>query len=70
MDLYVKLDFDEQSMKPVKRLNLNRNNSMIMHNVYSTNSKDKQPREKYVLQSKLEENRRVLTVRTQYILRN
>ena len=41
MDLYVKLDFDEQSMKPVKRLNLNRNNSMIIHNVYSTNSKDK-----------------------------
>jgi hypothetical protein len=63
MDLYVKLIFEEKMMRPVKWLNLNKNNSMVLHNVYGIDG-GKSTREKYILHSKLEDNRRVLTVRT------
>ena len=34
MDLFVKIEFEEPMMKPVRWLNLNKNNSMLVHNVY------------------------------------
>jgi hypothetical protein len=66
MNQYVRLIFAEPSMKSVQRLNLNHNNSMVYHNVFNSDGLQVQTlsREKYVLVSKLEENRRVLTVRT------
>jgi hypothetical protein len=72
MDLFVKLVFAEQTMKPVQWLNLNKNNSMILHNVYgsSVTTSKLMPREKYVLHSQLEDNRRVLIVRTLFVMRN
>lgn len=70
MDLFVKLVFAEQSMRPVQWLNLNKNNSMLLHNVYGADAGAHSSREKYVLHSQLEDNRRVLTVRTLYLLRN
>ena len=57
-------------MRPVKWLNLNRNNSMILHNVYGSQGSQVIPRERYVLHSQLEDNRRVLTVRTLYVMKN
>ena len=59
-------------MKPVRWINLNKNNSMLMHNVFGAQNDGSavDPREKYVLHSQLEDNRRVLTVRTLYLLRN
>lgn len=70
MDLYVKLIFAETSMKPVHWLNLNKNNSMLLHNVFGADAGNVSAREKYVLHSQLEDNRRVLTIRTLYVLRN
>jgi hypothetical protein len=72
MDLFVRLEFEEPMMKPVRWINLNKNNSMLMHNVFGAQNDGSavDPREKYVLHSQLEDNRRVLTVRTLYLLRN
>lgn len=47
-------------MKTVERLNLNKNNSLTYYNLFEANS----GREKIVFESKLEDNRRVLTVRS------
>lgn len=63
MDLFVKLEFSG-NMRPVKRLNLNKNNSMTFFHVYEGD------REPYILQSLMEDNRRVLTVRSMFVLKN
>lgn len=53
MDLFVKLVFDEPTMKPVRWVNLNKNNSMLLHNVYGAGNtpSELKPREKYILHS-------------------
>ena len=66
MNMYVRLEFAEPSMRPVSWANLNKNNSYEFHTVFDGMSH----REKYVLQNMLEGNKRVLTVRTLNILRN
>jgi hypothetical protein len=63
----VKIQFsDVEGMQTVPFINLNQNTYMRKHYVYGENS----TREPYVLSSELEDNRRVLTVRTKYVLKN
>ena len=70
MDLFVRLSFpDHQSMRPIPCVNLNKNNSYEFFNVFGNDPK-RPTRENYVLQNMLEDNRRVLSVRTLYVLRN
>lgn len=68
MDLFVKLAFAELAAQPVTRLNLNTSDQMLLH--YIAKPTPERPREPVVLHSHLESNQRLLTVRTQYLLRN
>ncbi len=34
MDLFVKLEFESEEMQPVNRLNLNKNDCMLLHSVF------------------------------------
>ena len=53
-------------MNSTNSLNLNQSSMMLKHFAFGPGS----DRECYILHSTIEENRRVLTVRTQYVLRN
>ena len=72
-------------MKPVPRVNLEQSNNTLIHRVFSVDQtrniqkvsavnsdflEIKKPREFYVLESSLENQKRVLTVRTQHVLIN
>jgi len=54
-------------MQQLKRINLNQNNYLAKH---SAHGKLDLSREFLVVQSKMEGNRKVLTLRTQYVLTN
>ena len=54
-------------MLPMKRINLNQNNYFTKHSVFG---KTEKTREFYAITSSMEENRKVLTVRTQHVLTN
>jgi len=59
-------------MKPIPRLNLDQSNCSIVHRVFGAPSTggQKAPREFYVIKSTLENQKRIMTVRSQYILIN
>ena len=70
-DHFVRIKFDSRTMKPIPKFKLNQNSPFVKHQVFP-----RQPdasagvdnpnldREFYVIQNKLEDQRRVLTIRT------
>lgn len=63
---FIRIEFTGEGMIPLQRINLNQNNYLTKHSVFGKESK----REFYAITSSIEENRKVLTVRTQHVLTN
>ena len=63
-------------MRPIPKFKLNQNSAYVKHQVFGPRSsgppaaRPNQNREFYVVQNKLEDQRRVLTIRTQHVLTN
>ena len=58
---FIRIEFTGEGMIPLKRINLNQNNYFTKHSVFGKLEKS---REFYVITSKMEDSRKVLTVRT------
>jgi hypothetical protein len=81
----VRIEFFDQSMRAIPRINLDQPNNTMIHRVFIPQQIDstlgalvqkqnllqqKLPREFYVIKSTLENQKRILTVRTQFIIVN
>ena len=64
-DKFVRIKFHNNDMRQVPSINLNSSNLMKSHKVYKNVSD-----EKYVIKTALENDQRVLTLRTQFVLIN
>lgn len=76
-DQFVKINFASRSMAPISKFKLNQNCTFVKHQVFGDSSPADHKiknlnhnREFYVIQNLLEDQRRVLTVRTQHVLTN
>ena len=70
---FVRLEFEKPWMRTIERVNLNQCNTFFKHRLVDQNSiegKKNQHREDYVIINELLDNKRVLTIRTQYVLTN
>ena len=64
---FVRLEFQKKWMRPIARVNLNQCNAFFKHKLVDTNSElgmSNAHREMYVITNNLEDNKRVLTIRT------
>ena len=75
----MRIRFASKAMKPIRKLKVNQSRPFEKRHVYksgpevgadSSVTNPNTDREFYVIQSSLEDQRRVLTVRTQYVLMN
>ena len=71
---YVRIEFASRSMRNISKLRLNSSFPVVMHEVFllpkNPGTTTNMNREVYALHSQLEDNKRLLTVRTQFILIN